>query len=246
MLRIWADRLATLPDDYIAHEFLEETNQPSTVRAFAAGAARHGLGFLGECDLAGMIPENYGEDAARRVRALSGNDLVETEQYLDLLSGRTFRNTLLVSNERLATVKRASAPETIAAMHVLTAAGMRLDRDGDRHVLTDAAGRTLTTTSDAVAAGIEQLLARFPASSSVDDLVRTDQADDRAAMLDALYRMALIGMATLSAEPVEAVQAADRPVAIARPRADAAARAGAPTKLRPQSVAHPFGSAPAP
>ncbi len=50
MIRAWADRLATLPDDYIAHEFLEETNAPSTVREFTGGAARHGLGYLGSAN----------------------------------------------------------------------------------------------------------------------------------------------------------------------------------------------------
>src|SRR3569623_2407006 len=39
MLRSWAARLSGLPADYIAHEFLEEMNNPSTVRAFAACAA---------------------------------------------------------------------------------------------------------------------------------------------------------------------------------------------------------------
>ncbi len=77
MLRIWAERLSKLPDDYLAHEFLEEMNHPSTVRDFAANASRNGLGFLAECELASMILENYGTDVAQQVRARSGNDLVE-------------------------------------------------------------------------------------------------------------------------------------------------------------------------
>src|SRR3569623_1367564 len=142
MLRSWAARLSGLPDDYIAHEFLEEMNNPSTVRAFAAGAASHCLGFLGECELAAMIPENYGAEIAGQVRARSGNDLVEP--------------------------------------------------------CADAAERT--------------------------------------ALLDARYRMVLVGMVTLSSEPVDAGTVSDCPTAIALARADAAEGAQSTTDLRHEPI----------
>jgi hypothetical protein len=92
-----------LPDDYLAHEFLEETNQPSTVREFAANAGRNGLGFLAECDLASMILDNYGAEIAGQVRARSNNDLVENRSNISIcFPGRTFRQTLLVASERQA------------------------------------------------------------------------------------------------------------------------------------------------
>lgn len=236
MLRTWAERLSGLPDDYIAHEFLEEMNNPSTVRAFAVGAARHGLGFLGECELAGMIPENYGAETAAQVRARSRNDLIETEQYFDLLSGRTFRNSILVSTQRLATADRALKPETVAGLHFLTQAGMRLERDDGKCVVTDAAGRTLTTMSSSVADGIARLVSRFPSSSTLDDCVGTDD-EDKAAILDGLYRMLLVGMVTVSSEPIDAAEVSDQPMAIALARADAADGATYTTNLRHESIA---------
>ncbi|MEO7692276.1 MAG: methyltransferase regulatory domain-containing protein [Sphingomonas sp.] len=237
MLRNWAARLAMLPDDYVAHEFLEEMNQPSTVRDFAANAARNGLGFLAETELASMILENYGAEVAQQVRARSGNDLVESEQYLDLLSGRTFRQSLLISSERMPSVNRALGPESIAPLHFLVQAGMQVERDGDIYKVTDASGRTLTTSSGAVAEGIGRLVARFPASSNLDDCAAAITFEDggvgRATLLDALYRMMLAGMITLSSEPVRSGAASDsKPVAIAIARADAAAGAQATTNLR--------------
>jgi hypothetical protein len=57
-------------------------------------------------------------------------------------------------------------------------------------------------------------------------------------LLDALYRMVLAGMATLSSERVRTGSARDdRPVAIAIARADAAAGAQATTNLRHEPVA---------
>jgi methyltransferase-like protein/SAM-dependent methyltransferase len=235
MLRTWAKRLSGLPDDYIAHEFLEEMNNPSTVRAFAAGAARHGLGFLGECEFAGMIPDNYGAEIAQQVRTRSRNDLVETEQYFDLLSGRTFRHSILVSSERLATANRSLQPDSIAGLNFLTQAGMRLEREEDKYTFIDAAGRSLTTTSGKVADGISRLIARFPSTSTLDDCVGADE-DDRLTILDALYRMVLAGMVTLSSEPVDAADVGDRPQATALARADAADGGNSTTNLRHESI----------
>jgi 2-polyprenyl-3-methyl-5-hydroxy-6-metoxy-1,4-benzoquinol methylase len=235
MLRSWADRLASLPDDYVAHEFLEETNQPSTVRDFAATAARNGLGFLGECDISAMILDNYGPEVAEQVRARAGGDLVESEQYLDLLSGRTFRQTVLVGSERMASVNRALAPESVAPLHFLTPAGMQLERDGDAYVAIDTAGRRLTTTSAAVAEGIARLVARYPASSTLDDC--RDGEPDRELLLDALYRMVLVGMITVASEPVRAAHdPGERPTASALARADAAVGSVFTTNLRHEPV----------
>jgi SAM-dependent methyltransferase len=239
MLRSWSGRLETLPDDYVAHEFLEEMNQPSTVRDFAANAARNGLGFLAECDLASMILENYGAEVARQVRARSNNDLVESEQYLDLLSGRTFRQSLIVASERQATLNRVLKPAGIAPFHFLTQSGTRVEEKGGQYVVTDISGRSLSTSSRAVAEGIGHLIAAFPSSSSLDDCIDAVTDDEGAAremVADALYRMLLVGMVTLSSEPVRAGRGGDRPEAIRLARADAVEGGLSTTNLRHETV----------
>jgi methyltransferase-like protein len=184
-----------------------------------------------------MIPENYGAQVAQQLRSRSGNDLVETEQFFDLLSGRTFRNTILVSAARLATANRALRPESLAGLHFVTQAGMHLERDGEKYVVIDAAGRTLTTTSGVTADALARLVARFPSSSSLDDCVDADaDTAERAALLDALYQMLLVGMVTLSSEPVEAGTVTDRPKAIPLARVDAAEGAQATTNLRHETI----------
>lgn len=240
MLRIWAERMSTLPDDYLAHEFLEEMNSPSTVRDFAANALRNGLGFLAECELASMILENYGADLAQQVRARSGNDLIESEQYLDLLTGRTFRQTLLIANERMATVNRTLGPDSIERRHFLTQPGMHFGRDGDKYLVTDAAGRTLSTDSSAVAEGVARLVERFPSSSSLDDCAEAipDASEaDRQLLFDALYRMTLAGIVTLSSEPIHAGVAGEHPKAIALARTDAADGSQSTTNVRHETIA---------
>ncbi len=122
----------------------------------------------------------------------------------------------------------------------MTSAGMHLDRDGDKYVITDAAGRSLSTGSSAVAEGIARLVERFPSSSSVEDcaeaIPENARTEGRALLLDALYRMALVGMVTLSSEPVLAGIPGDTPVAIALARRDAADGSDATTNVRHETV----------
>ena len=241
-LRTWAERLAHLPDDYIAHEFLEETNEPCTVRDFAGAAARHGLGFLGECDLASMILDNFKPETAAKVRDMSKNDLVASEQYLDLLTGRTFRQTLLVAAERMGGVKRALSPEAVDALHFIGGGDLKIERDGAGGSIADAAGRKLTTQSGVVMDALERFVARFPASSSLDDLADGLSAQARAGggreqAREAMYKLAIAGMIALASEPAPAASSAgERPRAIGLARADAASGAGLTTNLRHEPI----------
>ena len=238
MIRAWAERLSSLSDDYIAHEFLEETNLPSTVREFTSAAARHGLGYLGECELSSMILDNYGAEVAEQVRARSNNDLVESEQYLDLLSGRTFRQSLLVGDERMASLNRALSLERTESLHFVGAAGLRIEQNGKQASVIDAAGRTLASDAKAVIAGIGQLIARFPASSNLAELSTGMDNAERALLQDALYRMLIAGMVQVFSESVAVVPTvSDMPCATALSRADAGDGEEFTTNVRHETVA---------
>jgi methyltransferase-like protein len=189
-----------------------------------------------------MILDNYGPEVAAQVRARSGNDLVKSEQYLDLISGRTFRQTLLVASERMAAVNRALVPERLADLYMLAPPGMKVETQGKKHSVSDSAGRTLTTTSQLVADGVAWMLARAPSSSSVDECLEAtgssgDDGGARAMLLEALYRMLLAGMITVASEPVSTGSASvDRPRALDLARSDAAAGEVSVTNARHESV----------
>ena len=234
VLRGRAAAMAGLPDDYVAHEFLEEMSHPTTVRAFAAEAARDGLCYLADCDLGLSTLDNYGPDIAQQVRARVKDDPVEVEQYLDLLTGRTFRQSILVSAGRLAGASRSGGRECIAPLHFLTDAGLQLLWNGSEPVLVDAGGRLLPLGSTAVADGIARLIGQYPSSSSLAACAPAGQAP----LVEALHRMVLAGMASLSSEPLHAGRAddRDRPIAIAIARADSVEGAGSTTNFRHEPV----------
>ncbi len=94
-LRLEVEELRRQPDSYLYHDFLEPFNQPIYFHQFAERAASHQLQYLGESELATMLPTNFSPAVAETLRKIAP-DLVRTEQFMDFLRNRQFRQTLLV------------------------------------------------------------------------------------------------------------------------------------------------------
>lgn len=86
--------LAATPDTYLLHEHLEDYNEPLYFHQFVDRAAEMNLQYLGEAQIATMLPGRLGAEIEKTLRAIS-HDLLQMEQYIDFLRNRTFRQTLL-------------------------------------------------------------------------------------------------------------------------------------------------------
>ncbi len=91
-------RLAKQSDSYLLHEMLEEYNEPIYFHQFMVRAAAHGLQYLSEAELTTMMPDMLPPEIVATIGQLSG-DIVATEQYLDFVRNRMFRQTLLCRQE---------------------------------------------------------------------------------------------------------------------------------------------------
>lgn len=229
LIATWANRLASLPDDYIGHEFLEEINEPCTFREFIVAAGRHGLAYLGESDLPSMVVENQPAETAKRIRELAGNQNDATEQVLDMMTGRTFRQSLLVAADRAGRIDRNLAPQRIQAMHFLAVGELTVTHEANGGgAVADAFGRKLTTTSAHVMQALGTLIRRHPASSSLDEMIAELPAagrtlESRTLVAEALLRMTLAGLVAINAEPIRAVASVTpKPLACPLARKDAA------------------------
>jgi len=80
-------------DDYVFHDHLAKINSPSYFRDFMETAAAEGLQYLGDCNLASMYLGNFSEQARNILGEIT--DIVRQEQYLDFLTNRRFRQTIL-------------------------------------------------------------------------------------------------------------------------------------------------------
>jgi len=93
-LRSEFELLDLLSDRYLYFEYLVEENVPLYFDEFLELATTAGLQYLGDADIASMLPAQLGEDGARFVDSATQTQ-VEQEQLLDYLTIRLFRRTLL-------------------------------------------------------------------------------------------------------------------------------------------------------
>lgn len=235
-------RFAGMSDDYIAHEFLEEVNEPCTFKEFLEQAGRRGLAYLGDADLPSMILDNQPAETARRVRERVGNNLAATEQCLDYITGRTFRQTLLVHAGRQAEIDRGLVPGRIRDLHFLAAADLKHERQREGCIVSDSKGRSLATKSPIVAEAMEHMVKRFPASFSVDSLTGLLSAPHRTQesgrlVCGTLFDLVRIGLAHAMLDPACLHHGvSDKPVACPLVRSDAARGERSTANLRHEPV----------
>jgi methyltransferase-like protein len=243
MMRREAQLLTTYEDHYIAHEFLELNNDPCYVADFIRQARASGLEFLSEANLNGTIAETYGADSGKLLRDLSGNQMDRIEQYADFLTGRTFRQSLLVRQEQSPHLDRMLTPERLDRLHIALPNIHSIETIDDLHTIKDAHGRTLTTKHKGVRDCLSALAARYPQTVTIASLVAEIGGGGLATtellplVRDALFKMALIGMADLSVAAIEVSLAADdKPNALSMARLDAKAGQTWTTNARHEAV----------
>ncbi len=171
LLRQEAKSMAGHEDYYILHDHLEHTNDPCYVADFLAKAKNAGLAYLTEANFNVTIAESFGAEKGRQLRELSGNNLERMEQYIDFLTGRTFRQTLLVQASQASKIVRSLQPSCLEGLNVQARISLVEDASGTVtaaqsatpvYAIRDAAGRTLTTSSAYVRDCLVNLGAHHP------------------------------------------------------------------------------------
>ncbi len=113
-LRLELESLLDRKPESFYHDELEEHNHRFYFHEFVADAARHGLQYLSETRLLSMQSGAYPPETCAKINALSPDDDILREQYLDFLKLRTFRQTLLCHSE--IALSRRPDPERIALL----------------------------------------------------------------------------------------------------------------------------------
>ena len=119
LLRAELELLRRQSDYYIYHEQLEDINEPVYFHQFMARAEPFGLRYLGESRINTMVTGNFGPEVQKTLAVLA-TDQIQTEQYLDFVRNRTFRETLLVRAD--VTPNWAIVPERVYGLHVASGA----------------------------------------------------------------------------------------------------------------------------
>lgn len=213
---IWkqeAVRMGSLPDYYLAHEVFEENNSPCTFLDFARHASRYELSYLCETRISANIPENSSAERATLIRDLAQGDLVSTEQYIDIVTGRTFREALLIHSATALQVDRTFNDERFISLHFVVPPAFKLN-ESERAACVIVSDETEIDVLDPdVAAAVRELVQRSPATSTLEDLVpvRSLTEETRSRVSNVLISLVCRGLIDVVSEPIASVAASDQP-----------------------------------
>ncbi len=93
------EALRNQADWYLAHDHLEQVNEPVYFHQFAQRAGAKALQYLGESDFHAMLASNFSLPRVTETLRLIATDIVAMEQYMDFVRNRVFRQTLMVHSE---------------------------------------------------------------------------------------------------------------------------------------------------
>lgn len=100
---------------YVYHDDLEPVNYAPYLHQFLAQSHAHGLQYLGEAHFPEMQGGLYAKPAVEKSRQWAQGDVLRTEQYLDFIKGRRFRQTLLCRAE--VALSPSPQPEPLTSMY---------------------------------------------------------------------------------------------------------------------------------
>ncbi len=110
------DSILKQRDSYLAHEYLELTNSPEYLYQFVERATRHKLKYLADTYVPSMYVGNLPENVQKVLN--TADDIVRIEQYIDFLSNRRFRQSLLVHEHQV--INRKLDPEVTDELYFST------------------------------------------------------------------------------------------------------------------------------
>lgn len=85
--------LSSTDDSYIFHDHLEQENHQFYLHEFVANARRHDLDYVGDSAFSSMYIGNMPANAVNSLQAV--HDIVLQEQYMDFVTNRRFRRSIL-------------------------------------------------------------------------------------------------------------------------------------------------------
>ncbi len=248
ILKTEQERLRHQGDHYLFHEHLEEVNDPLYFHQFVGMAAEHGLRYLGEARIETMIPGNFGPEVQKTLASMAA-DQIQTEQYLDFLRNRTFRETLLVPAQT--TPDWEIHPDRIRGLHIASEgkpAGKRAP-DIRSHSLVDyrtRSGMGLSTSQPLLKAAMQVLGDRWPGTIPFAELLSSartllgripggaaEEEDARTLAGNLVNTYVSSDLTELYSSPISLPrEVSERPVALGSARAQVAAGATAVANRR--------------
>ena len=169
LLNILHDLLGRMDDGYVQHDFMEELNQPQYFYEFVEQARAHGLQYLANAEF--NSPSDLPDGILETIDSLA-EDPVELEQYMDFMTNRTFRQTLLCHEG--VEVRRDLEPESVSRLLIASnVQPVNQDLDvlsSEEDEFVDAGGTRLATAHPLTKAALVRLADAWPTPVAFDAL----------------------------------------------------------------------------
>jgi methyltransferase-like protein/cyclopropane fatty-acyl-phospholipid synthase-like methyltransferase len=242
VLREHMERLLAHREWALFHDDLAAVNTPVYFHEFVEHAARHGLRFLAEAELAESRLPELPEHVAAALEQLP-DDVVLREQYMDFVRNRMFRQTLLCRED--VEPRWTIGPEALASLWI--ASPVRpAESDGELVTYHGPRGSAIDT-ADPLLQRTLTILGRFwPQAVAFEDLVERARrasppprplAADRTRLGEVLLRAAGASLVELHTHPPRvARRPGERPEASPLARLQAGRGDAVVTSLRHRSV----------
>ena len=191
--RAEAHRTFAGDDPYLTHEIFADFNAPEAFDRFSARLAAHGLGYVTEAAVCDDNEDGLSPGAGETIRGLAQGDALARQRYIDIFSGRAFREALIVHAGRLDGRVRSPRRQALDQVHLIAPpdAELKPDPEGAGYVF-GSPGEGEKVDGEAALAALSQLMARLPESARLDDIAPL-HGEEREAVRDALIRLALAG-----------------------------------------------------
>ena len=224
-------QVASLSDEQLVRDFLQEGSAPCHFHEFASRAAEAGLAYFAEADFHTHM--GLALPAAQRARiGRLAADPIEFEQYADFVAERAFRSSLLV--HAAAGRRESVGPARIGNLYLRAEVRPETDAEGGI-VFANGAGLKLKPKTEAVQAALAVLAAAAPRSLGFDEIRletgrRIGREVDPPRLASDLQAALECGALTAATRPVAApVSLPERPLGSALARALAATQDALPT-----------------
>ena len=172
LLKTELESIRNQSDNYLYHEHLEQVNDPLYFHQFISMARTHGLRYLGEARLPTMVTGNFGPEVQKTLKTLAP-DQIQTEQYMDFLRNRMFRETLLVPEKSVP--NWTIEPSSLRNLHVISngkPAGKtepNITNEEPEQYQTRS-GMTLSTNRPLLKASMQLMNQRWPSTIPFEEL----------------------------------------------------------------------------
>ena len=115
---------------YLAHEYIEEHNEPFLFREFLTQINKAELAYLGDVEPASMVRHITNPALKEFFNRRPANSMAETEQAIDIIMGRPFRQSVLVKGTRQSQINRALTPDFFKKLHIQSRIAKSEDQSG--------------------------------------------------------------------------------------------------------------------